>query len=111
MAGIKDALLGDTPLPYPASPGFKEPTTSRIAAESMRSEAHVLRERVLAELHRRPQTADEVAEALGMSILAVRPRVSELRLDGKARPRLKENGQQERRKNASGRPAIVWEAV
>ena len=47
-------------------------------------------------------TADEVAELLGRSVLAVRPRVSELYDIGLIR----DSG--ERRRNASGINAKVW---
>lgn len=47
-------------------------------------------------------TADEIAYALGYSILTVRPRVSELNRMQK----IADSGA--RRKNASGRNAIVW---
>jgi predicted ArsR family transcriptional regulator len=52
-----------------------------------------------------PQTADEVDEALGESVLAVRPRVSEL---------VRENlvvATGMRRPNKSGRTAWVWRAA
>lgn len=51
-------------------------------------------------------TADECALKLGESILAVRPRVSEL---AKKYGFLKDSG--ERRSNDSGRKAIVWQAT
>jgi len=49
-----------------------------------------------------PATADEIANALGISILTIRPRVSELRRMDK----ICDAGM--RRKNASGKSAIVW---
>lgn len=52
-----------------------------------------------------PQTADEVAEALGESVLAVRPRISEM---------VRENlvvATGMRRPNKSGRTAWVWRAA
>jgi predicted ArsR family transcriptional regulator len=48
-------------------------------------------------------TPDEVAAALARSVLAVRPRFTELKIDGLVR----ETG--ERRKNRSGRTAAVLE--
>lgn len=89
---------------YPAVPGWKGRDTSREAAE--RVPAKVLQAKVLAEF--RPGcwfTADEVAERLNLSVLSVRPRVCELSALGK----LRDSG--ERRKNPSGRSAIVWQAV
>jgi predicted ArsR family transcriptional regulator len=50
-------------------------------------------------------TADEIAAALGESVLAVRPRVSELFHDGL----IGKTG--ERRRNHSGLSAYVWRAV
>jgi hypothetical protein len=47
-------------------------------------------------------TADEIAAAINYSILTVRPRVSELRRQG----RILDSGV--RRKNISGKSAIVW---
>ena len=90
---------------YPASPGFKESTTSRAAAESMAPTAHLLRTRCLAALREGGDgTADEIAARLDCSILAIRPRVSELQHDGA----IVDTG--ERRANASGRSAKVWRA-
>jgi hypothetical protein len=89
---------------YPFAPGFKESTTSKSAALRMTSKAAVLRDRVLSSL-RMAQTADEVADLLDVSILSVRPRVSELHQSGL----VEKTG--ERRKNASGMSAHVWQAV
>ena len=52
-----------------------------------------------------PQTADEVAGKLGISILSVRPRFSELAASG----RLVDTG--ERRSNSSGKMAKVWKII
>lgn len=87
---------------YPKTPGFKEGTTSREAAESMASRVEHLRERCLTRIANRPSTPDEIAEALGESVLSIRPRITELKQLGKIEP----SG--ERRKNASGRAAKVW---
>ncbi len=88
---------------YPMDAGFKERGgTSQDAAEIMGSVVG-MREAVLSIIRTHPSTADEVAEKLGLSILSVRPRVSELRRFGK----IVKNGQ--RRKNAiSGVKAAVW---
>ena len=63
-----------------------------------------LRNMVLAELRKTPRglTADEIAQQLSESILNVRPRVSELVTSG----HVVETS--ERRKNRSGKRAIVW---
>jgi hypothetical protein len=88
---------------YPGAPGFKRRDTSDAAASAMRDRAGFLRQAVLNALYwHGPQTADEVAARLGESVLSIRPRVSELAVDG----RVVATG--ERRKNASGRSAIVW---
>lgn len=91
---------------YPAVPGWKARDTSRAAAEA--TPAQLLRGKVLAEFKRYGGcwlTADEVAERLGLSVLSVRPRVCELSALGS----IYDSG--ERRKNASGRSAIVWRPV
>lgn len=91
---------------YPIAAGFKgNRDTSREAAE--RIPAKVLQAKVLAEFERPGcwWTADEVAERLHLSVLSVRPRVTELSALGKIR----DSG--ERRPNASGRNAIVWRLV
>lgn len=108
MSGMKDTL-GDTAFAYPASPGWKEPTTSRDAAAVVASDARVLREAVhgvLVMVGRSGLTADEIATRLGRSVLSVRPRVSELTKE--TPPRVIATG--ERRLNASGLKAKVWRA-
>lgn len=87
---------------YPADPGYKEPDTSLAAAVAMAKRAPILRERCLAALNGSPKTADEIAGFIGVSILAVRPRISELLRMGK----VADTGQ--RRANDSGVRAKVW---
>jgi hypothetical protein len=89
---------------YPKTPGFKGPETSRMAAEAIAPTAAGLRAAVLAEYHKAPAglTADEVAARLGMDILAIRPRCSEL----VTMCELERTGL--RRPNASGKQATVW---
>ena len=91
--------------PYPDSPGYKEHTTSRAAAEAMRIRADSLCGRVLAALRHRNMTTDECARELKESVLAIRPRFSELSEKGL----IKRSGEQ--RKNASGKKAIVWQRI
>lgn len=71
--------------PYPHAPGWKEPTTSRDAAEAVEPSASRLRGDVLT-VYRAAWpaglTADEAAARLGRTVLSVRPRVSELRKQG-----------------------------
>jgi predicted ArsR family transcriptional regulator len=91
-------------LVYPDAPGFKASGPSEQAAETMRGTANKMRAAVLAQIAKCPggATADEIANALGLSILSVRPRVSELNRTGK----IKQTGA--RRKNESGMTATVW---
>ena len=92
--------------PYPQGPGFKATTTSAAAADKMEGKAELLRKRVLGVLRTSGAlTADEAAASMGESVLSIRPRFSELRLDGL----IEDTG--ERRKNHSGRSAIVWRAT
>lgn len=107
MAGIKDTFLGDTPARYPERPGFKDRTTSKEAACAVAPTAAQLRARVLDAIERAGSyglTADEAASRLGVSVLAVRPRVSELY----AEDRIERTG--ERRRNDSGMHAWVMRA-
>ena len=91
---------------YPAQPGAQDRDTSRAAAAEAASTAPILRARALEVLERsNGLTADQVAARLGLSILSIRPRITELSRLGKIR----DCG--ERRLNASGKKAIVWMAV
>ena len=99
MGSMKDLM------PYPVGPGWREPTTSLEAAKKIEPRAAVLRELVyLSIVNAGPigRTADEVATALGASILAVRPRVSELAKAG----RVTKTGEHHR--NESGMMAHRW---
>lgn len=92
---------------YPLAPGFKEPRTSRNAAEGFgRARASSLRDRVLAAIAAAGAdglTADETATKIGATQFAVRPRLSELHKLGKIR----RNGDATR-PNESGVDAAVW---
>ena len=111
MGRLSEAMIGDGSAPsYPAAPGYKEGTTSRLAARQV-ADVDNVRCLVLQKIRREPRTADQVAAALDLSILTVRPRVSELRAGGDVRPRLRADGKQDRRKNESGASAIVWEVT
>lgn len=91
---------------YPHQPGAQDRDTSRDAATSAAETAPLLRAKALAVLERsNGLTADEVAGRLGLSILSIRPRITELSRLGKVR----DSGV--RRRNASGRNAIVWAPV
>jgi predicted transcriptional regulator len=89
---------------YPDSPGFTEPTTSRDAAEIIARDINA-RQREVLDVYRiagdAGLTADEAAAKLGRSVLAVRPRVTELRALGLIEKT------KERRANESGLAASV----
>ena len=70
---------------YPDRAGFKESGTSRDAANAIEGSGRAanLRIAVLGFYARQSGTADECAEALGESILSIRPRCSELFNQGK----------------------------
>lgn len=88
---------------YPNHPGAKVDGTSQEAAEAMTPAAPTLRQRILRVFQVRPElTTDEAAAILDETVLAVRPRFSELRKMGKIMP----TGQ--RKLNESGMTAIVW---
>jgi predicted ArsR family transcriptional regulator len=79
-----------------------------LAARRIAPHAESLRDRVFAFLkanYPAAFTADEVADRLGVSILSVRPRMSELHRSELIEP----SG--ERRLNASGLFASCWRAV
>lgn len=90
---------------YPLQPGFKDTDTSKAAAQAMKPTAATLRSQCLRCLAFGDYTADEVAlDFLRESVLSIRPRFSELKRLGK----IEDTGQ--RRRNASGKSAIVWKA-
>lgn len=103
MGSMKD-LLGDTPYVYPAAPGWKESTTSRAAAAAVGDRSPKLRDEALRAITQSAAglTADEVATMMNETVLAVRPRVSEL----VKMEKIVSAGT--RRKNASGQSAKVW---
>lgn len=93
-----------TPEPYPYAAGYKRDGTSSDAAAYV--DAGTLRGQVLASLRvQGPATADEVAARINIDRLSIRPRLSELQHLGKVR----DSGL--RRRNASGRYAMVFEAL
>lgn len=97
---------------YPHAPGWKteDPETSKAAALAAEDRAATLRAKCHAALRGAAMTADEVAELLGESVLSVRPRITELRKQGKVEPAAVD-GKPLRRKNVSGATAAVWRAV
>lgn len=91
---------------YPDQPGFREPDTSRKAAESIAPTASLLRGKCLAALRENgPMTADEIALRVGITPFSARPRCTELLALGM----IEDTG--ERRRNDSGRSAKVWRAL
>tara|TARA_Y100000310_G_scaffold67277_1_gene62596 strand:+ start:32079 stop:32588 length:510 start_codon:yes stop_codon:yes gene_type:complete len=91
---------------YPHRPGHKRTDTSKTAADDMAPKAGTLRTATLDRLRRSTGlTADEVALALDVDRLSIRPRLSELREMGL----VEDSGR--RAPNASGKTAIVWRAV
>jgi single-stranded DNA-binding protein len=70
---------------YPEIAGQKEYTTSAEAADKLNKSgrSHILRARIAQYFWEGNEgSPDQVAEAMGESILAVRPRVSELHVSG-----------------------------
>ena len=86
---------------YPHKPGWKRTGTSLEAARKISKSAET-RTKIIELLLEQPRTADEIATALGLSVLYVRPRFSELVALGL----ICETG--ERRKNDSTMSASVW---
>jgi predicted ArsR family transcriptional regulator len=89
---------------YPDAPGFKVAGPSEQAAEAIGGTANKMRAAVLAQIaqHAGGATADEIAKELNLSVLRVRPRLSELNRTGK----IKQTGA--RRKNEGGMTGTVW---
>lgn len=87
---------------YPSVPGWKRTDTSRAAASDIQQKAETIRGLVLRHLRDYNMTTDEMAARLDLDKLSVRPRFSELREMGL----ISDTGR--RRKNLSGKLAIVW---
>lgn len=91
---------------YPHQPGYKARDTAKLAAQSVSSRAPRLRQLCVDQLLLYgPLTTDECARNMGVDRLSVRPRFSELAALGK----IADSG--ERRKNESGKSAVVWRLV
>jgi DNA-directed RNA polymerase specialized sigma24 family protein len=93
---------------YPDAPGYRDTDTSREAAASMETHAQRLQGLVLAAIREAGEnglTTNEAAEMLDIDKGSVQPRTSELKLRGE----IVDSGQ--RRRNDSGRRAIVWVAA
>ena len=90
-------------MPYHETIGYQRTETSFGAAVRASVNARNVRDKVAAVLAERgPMTADEIAAVLGLSILTVRPRVTDLNKAG----RIEDTGA--RRQTGSGNAAIVW---
>ena len=88
---------------YPRAPGARRAATSRAAADHMKPRAPSLRDLILLALSKTPDlTPDEAATLLGKSVLAIRPRFSEMVALGQ----IAATG--ERRANESGLNAQVY---
>ncbi len=105
---MRDLFDQEPPKKYPESPGFKVTGTSEDAAKAIEPRAGSLRARALGVLRQimpEGMTPDQIAKKMGCTVLAVRPRITEL-----AHANLIEKTG-ERRLNTSGVNADVWRAV
>lgn len=90
---------------YPQAPGFAPTDTSYDAAQEIKPNVAALQAKVLAAIGSagaRGLTTNECAAVTGIDKGSIQPRTTELRLLDK----IKDGGA--RRKNASGKSAIVW---
>ena len=91
---------------YPVGPGYQHTDTSRDAAASMMPTLDTIRYQCFEALRVMGNaTADEVADRLGLSVLTVRPRITEL----KRKALIVDTGI--RRTNRSGRYAAVMRII
>lgn len=94
-----------TDAPYPDAPGHRNVETSIAAAEALAPKLGRLQRMAEHEIRESGEdglTADELAARLDMVRWAARPRISELKRKGLVR----DSGQ--RRRNCTGKLAIVW---
>ena len=92
---------------YPDVPGWRNTDTSREAGEAIEPAAGRLQRlalRAIRDAGEAGLTADELAARLGFTRASIQPRTSELR----RKHLVCDSGQ--RRRNASGKRAIVWTA-
>ncbi len=92
-------------IPYPGSPGWKVRDTSRQATEAIAPKAPPLRIRVLQAIRDGHGTPEAIAKRLGVPVMNVRPRTSELSALGL----IEDSGR--RGPAMGGRRAIIWMAV
>ena len=86
------------------APFQRSSKTSREAAESVEHLVETQLEKVYSLISEKPRTDQEVAKVLGMQISSITARRRALVLEGRVRD------SQLRRKNSSGRNAVIWEA-
>lgn len=93
---------------YPGTPGHRNVTTSIAAAQHLAPKLGRLQRMAMAAIRAAGPdglTASELAEVMGMERWSVQPRTSELR----CKCLIRDSGQ--RRRNVTGKAAIVWVAV
>lgn len=88
--------------PYPDTAGFKARDTAKAAAAGVEPAAKSLRARVFDAIKAKPGTPEELAARLGVPVMNVRPRTSEL----SARGLIEDSGT--RGEADGGRQAIRW---
>jgi predicted transcriptional regulator len=94
------------PSGYAGGPGWRDPETSREAAQRIAPHASRLRAQVLAVIKEFPGlSVHQIAARLNMPVPTVQPRISELRRASMIEP----TGQ--RHRNESGASAHCWRAV
>ena len=88
----------------PDGVGYRNTDTSHAAALEIEPKAATIRKKIIEHMRtiNAPISPDDTADALGLSVLAVRPRFSELRESG----RILDSDQ--RGTNRSGRSCILW---
>jgi hypothetical protein len=98
-AAFQSDLFGER---YPRAPGWKARRTAADAAAGIAAKAKPLRERVLEEIGLKPGTPEQIAHRLGVPLMNVRPRCSELA----ALKLIVDSGG--RATAMGGRQAIIW---
>lgn len=101
---MQTAINFDVLPPYPRGAGWKGTDTSHQAAKEIQPSIKAAHIKILDLLAITPTglTADQASMRLGWNVLYGRPRVAELKRNGKVRQLT------ERRPNVSGKMAAVW---
>lgn len=108
MSAARDLFGYQQPAQYPDAPGHRRVSTSIEAAEAVAPKMGRLQKMALDAIAERGAfglTADELAELLELDRYSIQPRTSELRRKGL----IIDSGK--RRRNSSGKSAIVWTAA